>query len=315
MWVYQCAVCKELIRTGTATAGHIRPRSDGGGWGDENLRIECARCNEADNIRRLMSNRPSANDRILRAQCRSADRLRERKGRMQVFSNLPVFWAGRHVSFTSARRAAQFVREGLAEWIEPVGVRLTRPPSNDEPAPTDPIPNRCARCGAGKGLHRLSFYPSWHPSYRASRPSLSACPVCSVCVEVFEIAYAAAITQAAAPAIKTAWKERYLHCTRNGIAYEAWSRMKQGELFPQELVTRFDRSFGRPPSEFSLEELRRLSTTVRARLREAESEAYASIAAAVLKSGLDFPRLFIRIAANPSLPAPESLPRIDPPLF
>jgi len=51
---------------------------------------------------------------------------------------------------------------------------------------------------------------------------------------------------------------------------------------------------------------------MRARLRQAETDAYSAIAAAVLKSGLDFPRLFSQIAADLSLPCPESLPRIDP---
>jgi hypothetical protein len=81
MWVYQCAGCKELIRTGGATGGHIVPRSEGGADDDDNLRIECLDCNEAENIARLLNGATQTYLCIQRARQRRERSLLERRGR------------------------------------------------------------------------------------------------------------------------------------------------------------------------------------------------------------------------------------------
>lgn len=169
MWVYQCPGCKTLIRTGGATGGHIVPRGEGGGVHDYNLRIECLNCNEAENIARLLNGATHTERRIQRAQERRERDLLERRGRPKVFSNVPVFWDGRHLSFTSRRRADTFVRDGAAERLPEGGIRLLHAPRSSEPARTEPIENQCTRCGVLKGLTTFHFYPSWHPYARRLR--------------------------------------------------------------------------------------------------------------------------------------------------
>jgi hypothetical protein len=310
MWVYQCPGCKTLIRTGGATGGHIVPRGEGGGDHDDNLRIECLNCNEAENIARLLNGAAHTARRIQRAQERRDRDLLERRGRPKVFSNVPVFWDGRHLSFTSRRRADTFVRDGVAERLPEGGIRLLKPPSSNEPARTEPIENQCARCGALKGLSTFHFYPSWHPYRRRLRPSSAALPVCAICSEHFEIAYAIEITRAAAVTIGVCWTERERIRAEKAVALEIWSRRKAGTALPTDLCCRFRELYQVDPLETSVPDLRRIARKARENQRKADHAAFGAVAQAVLDHGLDFPSLFARIANGVYQLSPGDLPRL-----
>ena len=310
MWVYQCPSCKNLIRTGGATGGHIVARGEGGGDDDDNLRIECLNCNEAENIARLLNGATHTDRRIRRAQERRERRLLERRGRPKVFSNVPVFWDGRHLSFTSRNRAETFVREGAAERLPEGGIRLFKPPRSNEPARTEPIENQCARCGALKGLSTFHYYPSWHPYRQSLRPSSAALPVCAICLEFFEIAYAIEITRAAAATIQACWTERERIRAEKAVALETWSRRKTGTPLPTELCRRFRELYLLDPLETKLTDLHGLARKAREKQRGADRAAYEAVAQAVLDHGLDFPALFARLANGAYPLSPADLPRL-----
>jgi len=310
MWVYQCPGCKTLIRTGGATGGHIVARGEGGGDDDDNLRIECLNCNEAENIARLLNGATHTDRRIQRAQERRERDLLERRGRPKVFSNVPVFWDGRHLSFTSRRRADTFVRDGVAERLPEGGIRLLQAPRSNEPARTDPIANQCARCGALKGLSTFHFYPSWHPYRQRLRPSSAALPVCAICLEDFEIAYAIEITRAAAATIKVCWTERERIRAEKAVALEIWSRRKAGTPLPADLCRRFRDIFQLDPYETWLADLHRLARKAREHQRMADHTAFGAVAQAVLDLGLDFPALFAQIAKGAYELSSADLPRL-----
>jgi len=311
MWVYQCPVCGNLIRTGTATGGHVVPLGEGGGDEDGNLRIECLHCNAAENITRLLRGSSDAHLRIEGAERRHRERLLGERGRPQVFSNVPVYWKGRLISFTSRRRASLFIRDGLAESRPEGGIHFLKTPSNTETAPTDPIENRCVRCGARKGLCRFRFFPLWHPRGRTARPSLFSRPVCAVCLETFEIAYAVEITRAAKGTI-LAWEaERMRMQEVKAVALEAWSRRRSGSPLPEELCRDFQQVFELNPLEIPVQNLRRLSLMAGCDLRRTEQAAFAAVGHTLMDSNLDFPELFRRIAAGAYTLAPADLPRLD----
>lgn len=310
MWVYQCPGCKTLIRTGGATGGHIVPRGEGGGDHDNNLRIECLNCNEAENIGRLLNGATYTERRIQRAQERRERDILARRGRPMVFSNVPVFWDGRHLSFTSRRRADTFVRDGLAELLPEGGIRLLKAPRSNEPARTDPIDNECAKCGALKGLSTFHFYPSWHPYRPLLRPSSAALPVCALCLDVFEIGYAIEITRSAAATIQACWAERERIRVEKAVALEIWSRRKSGTPLPTDLCRRFRDLYQMDPLETSLPDLRRLTRKARENQRRADHAAFEAVAQTVLDHGLDFPALFARIANGAYQPSSADLPRL-----
>lgn len=309
MWVYQCPGCKTLIRTGGATGGHIIPRGEGGGDHDGNLRIECLNCNEGENIARLLKGANHTERRIEKAQERRERELLERRGRHKVFSNVPVFWDGRHLSFTSQRRADTFVRDGVAERLPEGGIRLFKAPRSDEPARTDPIDNQCARCGVLKGLSTFHFYPSWHP-YRQSLRSSSALPICAICLELFEIAYAIEITRAAGATIQACWTERERIRAEKAVALEIWSRRKAETSLPTDLCRRFRELYHLDPLETTVPDLQRLARGAREHQRRSDRAAFEAIATTVLEHGLDFPALFGRIADGVYQASPADLPKL-----
>jgi len=310
MWVYQCPGCKTLIRTGGATGGHIVPRGEGGGDHDDNLRIECLNCNEAENIARLLNGATHTDQRIRRAQERRERDLLYRRGRPKVFSNVPVFWDGRHLSFTSRRRADTFVRDGVAERLPEGGIRLLQAPRSNEPARTDPIDNQCARCGALNGLSTFHFYPSWHPYRQRLRPSSAALPICAICLEFFEIAYAIEITRSAAATIEACWTERERIRAEKAVALEIWSRRKAGTPLPTDLCRRFRKLYQLDPLKTRLADLHELARKTRENQRLADQAAFGAVAQAVLDHGLDFPALFGQIANGAYRLPIANLPRL-----
>jgi hypothetical protein len=310
MWVYECAVCARLMQPGLATAGHITPLSEGGTYANHNLRLECTLCNVADNVARHLPNRGDLEGRLRQIQDRFARKRLARHGTSEVFSNVPVYWNARHLSFTSRRNARHFVAGGLAEEEPSGGICLRRPPKNQETASAEAISNECARCGVKQGLLRFAQHPYWHPANSRSRPSETDRPVCVNCVSVFEIGYALEITNVAFAAIIAAWEGRNRCRRRKAVALETWSRRRSNSALPAETRDSFARDFDFDPAELSLRELEGIATTACLDSNEAERAAFKAVGRRLIEAGLDFPSLFHRLADPESVPVRADLPGI-----
>ena len=310
MWVYECAVCGRLMQPGLATAGHITPLSERGTYADHNLRLECAPCNVADNVARHLPDHADLEGRLAKIQDRFARKRLTRHGTSELFSNIPVYWNGQHLSFTSRRNAQRFIEGGLAEKEPSGGICLMRPPKNQETASTEAIPNECARCGVKQGLVRFAQYPRWHPAYLRNRASEVDRPVCINCVAQFEIGYAVEITNVALPTIIAAWEGRNWCRIRKAVTLETWSRHRTGAALPNETRDLFARHFGFDPVALSLKDLEGVATTACMESNVAERAAFMAVGRRLVEAGLDFPGLFDRLADPDFLPSRDDLPRV-----
>ena len=308
MWVYLCPVCRRLIRTNELTVGHVVPLGEGGTNEDANLRVECYPCNLLENLSRTLRDHPEPEERVVKALSSDRRRRLKRRGRETVFSNIPVYWEDRLISFTSRRRAALFVKERRGLRESDGGVRLLKPPQNSEPARPTRVPNECVRCGVQAGLLRYPIYPRWHPLYNRVHPTEDARVVCVDCREVFEIAYAAEITQAGYPEILELWGKRKESLRKRAIALEAWSRRRAGLELAHGLYAAYSTLFGDDPSKLEVEELRVRADETGRELAQAENVAYQTVRESAFS--IDFAGLFQSVACGNHCPLASELPRI-----
>lgn len=177
----RCSECDALYLFSDLTIGHIVAREDGGTHKNENLRLECVECNT-----KILE---------LRRKGKGFKSKRYREG--IVYDCIRVLdIRDNHIAHTSIKQADRMVQGGLMEILDkdeagkPKVIRLTRE-IDIEAREVVPIPNCCVICDAKRYLSLFTYWPCWHPEFKALRRTRRSAALCRRCYGIVSERYAA----------------------------------------------------------------------------------------------------------------------------
>lgn len=220
----RCSECDALYLFSDLTIGHIIAREDGGTHDDENLRLECVECNT-----KILE---------LRRKGKGFKSKRYREG--IVYDCVRVLdIRNDHIAHTSIKQADRMVQGGLMEILDrdeagkPKVIRLTRD-IEIEAREVVPIPNCCVICDARRYLSLFTYWPFWHPEFKALRRTRRSAALCRKCYGIVSERYAALFIEIS---LRPPALEKPVRLPIVVALCHARNRLKDGEAMPPEIET------------------------------------------------------------------------------